>query len=227
MTYTFDKQPLIDGAKYFNVRMNEEQISALVRYCELVLAMNEKMNLTRVPAADFMTLHLVDSLSIARVIDLGSHKTLLDAGTGAGFPGVPLAILFPHLQVTLVDSTRKKLAFIESACAEIGVKNIQVLHSRLEDLCKNPSSRGTSELVTARALANLSELAALILPLLTKGGKLVAYKGPSAQEELTGASDVITKLGGKVSQVEEFSLPNSGTTRTLIVIEKGTAKKSA
>jgi 16S rRNA (guanine527-N7)-methyltransferase len=227
MTYTLDTQPLIDGAKYFNVRINEEQINALVRYCQLVLGMNEKMNLTRVPADEFMTLHLVDSLSIARVVDLGCYNRLLDAGTGAGFPGVPLAILFPHLQVTLVDATRKKLAFIESACAEIGVKNIQVVHSRLEDLCKTPSFRGACELVTARALANLSALASLILPLLTKGGTLVAYKGPSAQEELTAASDVVTKFGGKVSQIEEFSLPNSGTTRTLIVIEKGAAKKSA
>lgn len=214
----FDREVLLRGAAALGVTLTPEQVEKLVRYSELVAAANEHINLTRIPIKDFVTLHLLDSLSVARVINPGEYPQILDAGTGAGFPGVVLAITYPHLKVILVDATRKKLTFIEGALRELGVTNATTLHSRLEDLGTHPTYRGKVPLITARALASLSELASLLVPLLAPGGKAVAYKGPGANEEIGAAAAALKKLSAAVLRCDEFILPETALGRVLVVM---------
>lgn len=215
----FDRQALVSGAQTLGVNLSDAQASQLIRYCELVAAANEHINLTRIPPTDYVTHHLLDSLAIARVVNPADGTQLLDAGTGAGFPGVVLAIAYPSLSVLMVDSTRKKLTFIESALQELGINNAYTLHARLEDLGKSNEYRKQFPLITARALASLSELAPLLLPLVAPGGKIIAYKGPGAKDEIAAAESSLRSHHGRVQQCDEFILPGTSAARALVVIE--------
>jgi 16S rRNA (guanine527-N7)-methyltransferase len=216
--FTFDIEALRAGAAALGVPLNDTAASKLIHFCSLVMEANTQINLTRIAPKDFVQLHLLDSLSIARVEDLSRDSTLLDAGTGAGFPGVVLAITYPHLEVLMVDSTRKKLNFIEDALHTLGVTNARTLHARLEELGDNPAYSRRFDVVTARALASLTELSSLLLPLITSKGKVVAYKGPGAKGEIDAAQQMLTRVGGRVLQCDEFTLPGTDTARSLVVL---------
>lgn len=226
MTSPFNPLQLQRGLAALGLSPSPQQCANLIRYCELLEHTNRSLNLTRVPPENYVTLHLLDALSIVRVVDPGSLTSMIDAGTGAGVPGVPLSILYPQLSVLMIDATRKKLTFIESVLAELKLTNGKVLHSRLEPLASDPRLRERSPLVVARALAPLKELAGWLLPLTALGGSVVAYKGPGAKEEIESAASAIAEFGGAIATVDEFRLPESDVSRTLIVIKKTAPSKA-
>ena len=209
----------------FHVELNDDMRKSFEEYAALLLQYNEKVNLTRITdIGDIYELHFLDSLAGAPVISSEAEKSdvsVIDIGSGAGFPGVPLKIAFPGIRLTLVDSVDKKLAFLR----ELGVKlkfddmSYRVVHSRAEDLGRDSAYRESFDFAVMRAVASLPVLLEYALPFLKIGGKLLAYKGPGADDELELSGNALKVLGGKIVEIKKFSLPG-GASRTLIVVEK-------
>jgi len=201
--------------------VGEEQLDLFERYYELLTDWNERMNLTAITGKDEVyAKHFFDSLTVAMAVPVGQMKTAADIGTGAGFPGLPLKILFPRLKLLLVDSLRKRIQFLEHAAAELGLKDVVCLHGRAEDLARRPDLRDRFDLVTARAVARLNVLGELCLPFVRPGGSFVAMKGPQGREELAEAERGIRLLRARVAVVRTVRLPLEDAERTLIVLEK-------
>ena len=181
---------------------------------------NRSLNLTRVPPDEFVTLHFLDSLSLAAALSPRPGDRLIDVGTGAGFPGVPLALAYPELSVTLLDGTRKRLDFIDSAIAELAISNARTLHGRAEDISRQSTHRCGYDIATARAVAKLPHLAGWMLPLVRPSGHAVAYKSQDVDAETEDARPAIARLGGTVERVVEVALPESQIVRKLIILDK-------
>lgn len=212
---------LEEGARELGIPLDESQIGAFDLLTALLLEWNEKLNLTRVTDPDEIALkHHLDSLSLLAFVEIPQGSTLIDIGTGAGFPGIPLKIARPDLRITMVDSVRKKLAFVESAVTELGLANLECVHGRAEDLGRDRAYRARFDFVVSRAVARLNVLAELCMPFCRKGGTFVAYKGPDASEEIREAERAIGVFGGEVEAVHEFALPGSDIRRTLVVVAK-------
>ena len=179
------------------------------------------MNLTAIqdPAA-IAVKHYLDSLTLAKVIPCFAGRRLIDVGTGAGFPGLVLAIVFPRLRVTLLDSTAKKLRFIDQAGQALGLENIRTLHIRAEDAGRHPGHRGAYDIVAARAVAKMPTLMEYMLPLAKIGGQVIAMQGSRAYEEANRAAKAIARLGGELFAIEEIRLPTLDQPRYLVVIDK-------
>ncbi|MEG0751756.1 MAG: 16S rRNA (guanine(527)-N(7))-methyltransferase RsmG [Oscillospiraceae bacterium] len=190
----------------------------LAAYAEAVLEKNEVMNLTAItePRA-FEDKHLLDSLACAA--SGAVRGQVCDVGTGAGFPGVALKIAKPEIDITLVDATAKKLVFIEECCAKLGIEGVFCVHGRAEELGRSASFRESFDCVCGRAVAHLAALCELCLPLVCVGGNMIAMKGPDAESEVALAARAISQLGGKVSDISRYDLPD-GDRRALIIIEK-------
>lgn len=191
-------------------------------FTELVKA-NQHVNLTRITAEDDVYLkHFYDSLTplLNFKEQFTDKKTLCDLGAGAGFPSIPLKIVLPQLQVTIVDSLGKRLVFLQQLLKDLQLSGVQLVHARAEDAGQNPEQREKYDLVTARAVANMPVLTEYCLPLVKKGGYLIALKGPQAQEELQKAQKAIKVLGAEVVEVKELTLPASSENRTLILLKK-------
>lgn len=209
------------GLQEWNISLNSQQIEQFLSYYELLTEWNSFMNLTAI--TDFEEVvkkHFIDSLSIVRVCDIREGSSLIDVGTGAGFPGIPLKIMFPDLQVTLLDSLNKRVKFLQEVTERIGLTGINALHGRAEDLARMENLREQYDICVSRAVANLSTLSELCIPFLKTGGIFVSYKSEKGKEELQSAEKAITVLGGKLKKQEVFLLPSSDINRTLCVIEK-------
>lgn len=210
---------LSNEARNLGIQLSEEQIKKLLDFGELVYEGNQRLNLTG--KLDWPTLvykHLLDSLLILPFVDDFSGK-VLDLGTGAGFPGVPLAIVQDNWQVTLLDSLRKRIDFLTEATEKLAL-DLELVWSRAEDFGQKPQTREEYDLVTSRAVAKLPVLLELCLPLVKVGGQLIAYKGPEGEEELASSQKALGILGGELTSVHKLELPQKAGQRRLIVIKK-------
>lgn len=209
------------ASSLLGIELSEEQIRKFERLTKLLLRWSERMNLTAITdPAEIAIKHYLDALTLAQVVPQFDDRRLIDVGTGGGFPGLPLAIVFPRLQVTLMDSTAKKLRFIDDVAQSLALENASSLHARAEDAGQSKRHREAYDIVVARAVARMPVLAEYTLPLCKLGGQAVAMKGTSAFEETAAAAKAITALGGELFGMEEVMLPTLDNPRYLIVIDK-------
>lgn len=212
---------LEDGCQAFGVTLTDKQIEQFEKYYELLVEWNKVMNLTGITEFDeVMQKHFVDSAAAAKYVEMEKVNSLIDVGTGAGFPGIPLKILYPHLQVTLLDSLNKRIKFLEEVVDNLGLTGIETVHGRAEDAAKKAEYREQFDLSVSRAVANLASLTEYCLPFVKVGGKFVSYKSVSVDEEITQSKKAVYVLGGEIGKVEKFNLPESDMERALVIIEK-------
>lgn len=197
----------------------EEMKQQFEDYMHLLLEWNEKINLTAITEEDEIILkHFIDSLTISKYIE--KEKTIVDVGTGAGFPGIPLRIARKDLKVTLVDSLNKRILFLNEVIQKLGLKEIETLHYRAEEFGQNKKYRESFDVATSRAVANLSTLVEYLLPLVKVGGICVCMKGSEIKEELENSKKAIEILGGEIQEVEEFYLPGTDIKRSIVIVKK-------
>lgn len=192
-----------------------------LNYYDLLAEWNERMNLTAITDFDAVVMkHFVDSLSIIYVKNPETVDNFIDIGTGAGFPGIPLKIMFPHLKVTLLDSLRKRVDFLEHVTGRLGLGMVETIHGRAEDFAKPGLKREKYDLCVSRAVADLSVLSEYCLPYVKIGGEFISYKSGEIEKELKGAKSAVFLLGGKLRECRSFLLPGTDITRSLVCIQK-------
>lgn len=219
MDFETFKIKIVEKAEKINVNLNDIQIKQFFDYMNLLITWNEKINLTAITDPDEIILkHFIDCLTIEKEIE--KNSTLIDVGTGAGFPGIPLKISRPDLKITLVDSLNKRINFLQEVIKDLGLENISAIHSRVEETGRNKLYREKFDYCTSRAVANLAVLAEYMLPLTNVGGKAICMKGANLEEELADSKKAIKVLGGTVEKVEEFLLVDSDMKRNIVVIKK-------
>ena len=202
-----------------NINIKENQIKDFYNYMNLLLEWNEKINLTAITDPNEIILkHFVDSLTINKYLE--SDIKIIDVGTGAGFPGIPLSIVNNNIDMVLLDSLNKRITFLNDVIEKLELKNTHTIHSRVEDFGQNKLQREKYDIATSRAVAPLNILLEYLLPLVKIGGKCICMKGSSAEEEIKNAKNAINILGGKIEKIEEIELPESDIKRTIIIINK-------
>ncbi|WP_017725806.1 16S rRNA (guanine(527)-N(7))-methyltransferase RsmG [Halalkalibacterium ligniniphilum] len=214
------------GEKGFS--LSPQQLEQFRLYFQLLVEWNEKMNLTAITDEDGVYLkHFYDSVSACFFYDFSTIKNLIDVGAGAGFPSIPIKILFPELQVNIVDSLNKRIGFLQHLADTLGLKGVAFYHDRAETFGQKKEHRQQYDLVIARAVARMSVLSELCLPLVKVGGTFVAMKGAGAKEELADAKHALQVLGAQVEDVHAFQLPIEESERHILIMkkEKGTPKK--
>lgn len=205
----------------WNISLQQEQIDQFIKYYEMLVEWNQVMNLTAITEyEEVLKKHFIDSLSLIKVAELESEYKILDLGTGAGFPGIPLKIAFPSLKIVLLDSLNKRVKFLNAVIEELNLKNIEAIHGRAEDFGKKEEYREQFDYCVSRAVANLAVLSEYCMPYVKVGGNFVPYKSGAIEEELNSSKKAIQILGGKIKKVETFLLPDSDIERSLICIEK-------
>ncbi len=213
-----NKEQFIENLKELNITLNDKQIKQLDEYCDFLLEYNKHTNLTAIKEKEQVYLkHFYDSLTITKIIDLTTINTLLDVGSGAGFPGMVLKIVYPDLEVTLLDSNNKKIEFLKQLTDKLSINRVNIIHGRAEEICKQ--YRESFDMVTARAVSNLSELAELCIPLVKIGGYFVPMKGTNQREVIEGKF-AIEELGGNIEEKIVFNLPIDNGERTILRVKK-------
>lgn len=212
---------LIQGCLELGIHLTDTQVNQFETYYELLVEWNKVMNLTGITEYDeVMQKHFVDSLSIVKAADLGQCKKVLDMGTGAGFPGIPIKIVYPHLEVVLLDSLNKRIKFLNEVIGKLGLSGITAIHGRGEDYAKQKEYREMFDLCVSRAVANLASLSEYCIPYTILHGNFISYKSGSIEDELQNAKNAVFLLGGKMKDTVKFTLPGSDIERSLVVIEK-------
>lgn len=218
MEFIVFSEELKRKAKQIDIFLEEKQIEKFYQYMNLLLEWNEKMNLTAITdPKEIILKHFIDSLTMANKVKEG--ETLIDVGTGAGFPGIPLAIVKQEVKITLLDSLNKRVHFLQEVIQVLQLNNIRAVHARVEEFAKNKKEREQYEIATSRAVAPLNVLSEYLLPLVKIGGKCVCMKGSNI-EEIKQAEKAVTLLGGEIKQIEEITLPESDMKRHIILLEK-------
>ena len=206
-------------AKKIGIVLNVKQIKNFFDYYLLLIEWNEKMNLTAITEVnDVILKHFIDSLTICKYIP--QNAKIIDVGTGAGFPGIPLKIIRDDLNVVLLDSLNKRINFLNEVIKELQLKNVYSIHARVEEFAKNKKYRESFDIVTSRAVANMSTLSEYMLPLSKVGGKMLAMKGPDFKDEITNSKKALDILGGEIEKIDEYQLPKTDIRRSVIVIRK-------
>lgn len=210
---------LKEQAEQIEVQLNKQQLEKFYSYMNLLIEWNEKINLTAIiEPEEIIQKHFVDSLTISKYV--GDNDSIIDVGTGAGFPGIPLKITKESTNITLLDALNKRLNFLNEVINQNDLKNIQTIHFRAEEVGKNKTYREKFDVATSRAVAALNILAEYMLPLVKVGGKCICMKGSNVAEEIENSKNAIKILGGEIEKIEEFELPNSDINRTIVIIKK-------
>jgi len=213
------KEKLKENAQTIGITLNDTQLEQFYKYKDLVIQWNEKINLTAITdELEIVVKHFVDSLTINKYIE--PDKTIIDIGTGAGFPGIPIKILNEGNKVVLFDSLNKRLKVLEDIIGKIGLTNIETLHGRAEETFKNKNYREKYDIATSRAVAALNVLVELMLPAVKVGGICICMKGNNAEVEIDDAKKAINELGGKILKVEKLVLQELDLERNIVVIKK-------
>ena len=217
MKYDFTK--FRNSMNFIGIELTDSQLNAFETYYDMLIDRNKVMNLTAITEFDeVMDKHFLDSVYLFRSIKLEADYKLIDIGTGAGFPGIPLKIVFPELKITLLDSLNKRVGFLNDLIEELNLNNIEAIHGRAEDIARNKAYRASYDIAVSRAVANLSTLSEYCLPFVKIGGKFVSYKSGDCADEVDNAKAAIHLLGGKINKIDEFSYSNNS--RSFIVIDK-------
>lgn len=204
-----------------NIDVSEKQLHQFLTFYNMLVEKNKVMNLTSITEFDeVVEKHFLDSLSLASNIDLKKEIKVLDLGTGAGFPGIPLKIVFPQLEMVLMDSLNKRVLFLQDVISELQLLNISAVHGRAEEMAKKTEYRGKFDLCVSRAVSNLSSLSEYCIPFVKLGGYFISYKSGEIDEEVRQAKHAISVLGGKISKIQKFHLAGTDISRSFIFIEK-------
>ena len=212
---------LVNGSKQLGIDLSTKQVEQFMKYKELLQEWNQKMNLTAITEdEEVITKHFLDCMTINKAIEMDNQKTVIDIGTGAGFPGLVIKIAFPHLKVTLVDALKKRLNFLEVVINELGLTGIECIHSRAEDLGKNKIYREGYDICASRAVANLAVLSEYTLPFVKIEGYLIALKGQKLDDELEQGKKAIEILGGELEEVVHTGVPFTDLDHKIAKIKK-------
>ena len=215
------KEKLKARALKEEISLSPKQLDQFELFYNMLIETNKSMNLTAITDEDeVIEKHFIDSLSCRRVMDMTKVKTCIDVGTGAGFPGIPLKIVYPEIQFVLVDSLNKRVGFLNEVKKALGLEGLEALHGRAEDFAKKKEYREQFDLCVSRAVANLSTLSEYCLPFVAVNGSFVSYKSGDSEEEIHQAKHAISLLGGKVKNVDKFQLPGTDMGRALVEIKK-------
>lgn len=226
--YKYNVDSFIKGLNQLKIELSDYQIQQFIDYYDLLIEWNQVMNLTAITEyEEVIEKHFLDSLALIRVHDLRKKQSVIDVGTGAGFPGIPLKIAFPQLEVVLLDSLNKRIKFLDEIIGKLKLENIKAVHARAEDAARHEDYREGFDLCVSRAVANLSTLSEYDIPFVKQGGYFISYKSGKIEEEVQNAKKAVKLLGGNIKEVVKFSLPDSELERSFVVIEKRerTAKK--
>lgn len=216
-----ESEVFCEGCRMLNLSLSDHQLSQFQLYYEFLIEKNKQINLTAITEfEDVLIKHFLDSLSCVKVLDMNKTKRIIDVGTGAGFPGVPLKIAFPDIEICLLDSLNKRILFLEELCEQIHLENVLTLHSRAEDAAHDEKFRESFEVSVSRAVANLAVLSEYCIPFVKENGMFVSYKSGKIEEEISQSEQAIKTLGGKIIKTEIFTLPKTEISRSLIVIKK-------
>ena len=217
----YDTTKFENDLEKLNIHLNDEQINQFLVYYGMLVERNKFVNLTAITEFDdVMKKHFVDSVSLIQAYDVNKSISIIDVGTGAGFPGLALKIAFPELKVTLLDSLNKRIAFLDDVICKLNLSGVETVHGRAEDYAKPGKLRENFDLCVSRAVANLSTLSEYCLPFVKVGGYFISYKSERISEEIKSAEKAISILGGQVNKQIEFKLPDSDIYRNLFVIQK-------
>ena len=215
-----------ESLKELNIELSEKQLNQFYNYMNILIEWNKVMNLTNITETEeIIQKHFVDSLTILKSIK--ENDSIIDVGTGAGFPGIPIKIAFPETRITLLDSLNKRIKFLEEVINKLELKNIETIHGRAEEVAHNKKYREKYDIAIARAVAPLNVLSEYLLPFVKIGGYAICMTGAKGKEEAEEGKNAIKILGGEITNSREFNLPNTEMARTIIQIEKikNTAKK--
>lgn len=216
-----DYQILEQKLGELGIKQDQNQLERFHKFYQLLIEWNKVMNLTGITEyEDVVEKHFVDSLSIIKAIDLSGIHTVIDVGTGAGFPGIPLKIAFPHLRVVLLDSLNKRIKFLDEVISQLGLTEIRTIHGRAEEYARKEEYREQFDLCVSRAVANLSTLSEYCLPYIQVGGIFIPYKSGEIDDEVEQSKKAVRILGGNIKEVMKFELPGTDIHRSFVLIHK-------
>ena len=217
---------LVSICNQINIEISDNQITCFEKYYELLIEKNKVMNLTAITEKeDVIVKHFIDSISLItylldKGININSELSIIDIGTGAGFPGLPLKIMMPDVKFTLLDSLNKRVSFLNDVIDELNLTGINAIHGRAEDFASDKMYRENYDICVSRAVANLSTLSEYCIPFVKKDGYFISYKAGESEEEINNSKNAIKTLGGKINTVEEFILPGTDASRVFVFIKK-------